>query len=163
MNRDTSRASEREKLLAQLRGNGEGRRVRHSFLGMVVAWFIGICVVMVYNFSEVERAMELLVPWACLTGMVCLGAWLVLALPIYWIWPRYDRWWSMWRVGITGLLIGAFPGWWLVFNGEFGREVLVVMLVPGGYGLITALVARWLEESRLRQMAEELAAHMKPV
>jgi len=153
----------RDTIITKLREERRGVRIRHSFYGMVTAWFTGVCVLAVFNFRYPERMMELLVAWMGVTGLVCLVAWLLLALPVYWVWPRHGRWWSVCKVGLMGFAMGSLPGWLFAFHQGLVPEVLIVMLIPGGYGLVTALVARWLEEGRLGQKVDELAVELKPV
>lgn len=148
-------------LIACLRETGRGRRVRHSFLGMVVAWFTGFCVVAAFNLGDLDRAIKFLPAWAAITALVCGVAWVLLALPVYWFWPRNRRCWGWRRVGLIGLVMGTFPAWVMV-HGSLGWQMLMVMMVPGLHGIITALVAWMLEESQLRHMAENRTDLLNP-
>lgn len=121
-----------------LRSQGKGKRVRHSFLGMVVAWAIWCLAV---GCSAGWNDFEIYVFGISL--IVCLLSWLLVGLPVYWFWPRVGILWHPLTFFLTGGIAGAIV--WTLLGG------FLPAWIPGGIGAISAGTAWWLEERGLRR------------
>ncbi|MFD0893578.1 hypothetical protein KBB96_07480 [Luteolibacter ambystomatis] len=140
----------RDDIITKLREERSGVSVRHSLYGMVMAWLVGLVLLVACALGE---SPELWLIWAVATAIVCFPAWLVIALPIYWAWPRHG--WTAYGVGLTGFVFGMLPvaAYEIVYLGRFGPS-----LIAGAYGAVAAVAARWREECHLRHLATRAMA-----
>jgi len=157
--------------LSRLREGRKGVRVRHSFFGMMAAWSGLQCAVIlltcVFYFStrsattkasDLVAAFPLLGLFALYSGVICTVAWAVIALPVYWYWPRRAGFWHPVSLFLAGGLGGGAVGFFCSLPLRLAdyRSVAAAVgysVVPGLIGGVSALVAGGLEELLVRRMA----------
>lgn len=127
---------------------------------MLVAWFITqIVVVIVSSMMMATNSLEggagakaLLLFYAMIVFTIwslaiCLVAWLVIGLPVYWFIPRLGIVWNPVCFTLIGFLAGAA----VCARGHFERDAWF-MGISGTIGAMCAFMSWWMEERMLKRM-----------
>lgn len=138
------------------------KRIGHSIIGMTVGWGTLQYVLFLYCLGEsfmkgrwmsgedVLSGGTWLIIFAICSGVVCLVAWVVVYLPVYWLWPRGSERWKIISFVVVGLLGGALCGL-IVSSGSW-----YPVIPPALVGAVSAFVG-WRREQREVYWKQRLA------
>jgi hypothetical protein len=145
---------------------GNMRRIKHAVIGMAAGWLALQLVVtvtlLVMVAMELARGGARIGQWgfygyflaifAACSAVVCLVAWLLIYLPVYWHWPRDGGFLGHWIFIAIGAASGAGIGliYLAVVRLPSPIAASIVIVLPAVVGGIGAWVGWWREEKERR-------------
>lgn len=145
------------------------KRIRHAAVGMLAGWAVLQMVVFLFALvgagsewvrkgmqpNEVGFDVLFLVIFSACSAVVCLAAWLLIYLPVYWYWPRSSESWGKALFTYVGALCGGLIGIaCIAARGPYLSLPVAFALIamPTVTGGVSAFVGWWREEEERRYL-----------